>query len=481
MTFVTRYIVLSYLSSPRAFPLVMLRFTVMMEVKVHTQMSPRTGRVVALVVSLLLLLVAISTVAAWWSGWYPPNFAGSYSPSSYRHGQWNDSWNNSEAFGSEFQFNSTKQSGVRYYSQNNHYLAWWCPWCKGYYTQDHTDMSNRLSAIGYSTNVPDPKVDSDDDDNNGNWEELEVVSVNQSFPVVGTTYYFRSYFSKRSTGTGYLLETPAISARPTSLQEYNTVYYESRPQTLGYNTTSGLRPLEAPPVSVSEGGEIAERYVDNEQGPGVVIRANMGQPFVSLTLDTRQEQFATLGDYALWAKGPALDQLRLQGVTTARTVVTFHAPVSMARLDELIGTYGVEAINAIYVDRRNADPLSNVWTFGLLDTENSQNYQRELDRLVRDVMRRQQSGGGRMRLELVGVTSVRAWLPVDVVASLNSSSDVYLADASATYMRMVATKAGDSAVALSGTPLPDGFSHYLTADVSDLYVEKQESSMVDIP
>lgn len=448
------------------------RFTVMLEVKVNTQMSSSRQRVVALVVSLLLLLITISTTVAWWSGWYPPNFAGSYSPSSYRHGQWNDSWNNSEAFGSEFQFNSTKQGGVHYYSQNYHYLAVWCPWCKGYYTQDHTDMSNRLSAFGYGTNVPDPKVDSDDGNNNGNWEELEVVSVNHSFPGVGTTYYFRSYFYKRSTGTGTVQETPAISARTTPLNEYNTARYETRPQTLSYNTASGLGPLEAPPVVVSETGEAIERYVSYGQEPGVVIRSNTGQPFVSLSLDVRQGQIATLEDYVLWAKGPALRQLRQQGVTTALTVVTFNNPISMARLDELVGTYGLEAINAVYVDRRNADPLSNVWTIGLFDTENGQNYQRELDRLVRDVTHRQRSSGGRMRLQLEGVTSVRAWLPLDVVESLNSSPDVYLADVSATYMRMVATTSGNGETTLSGASLPDGFSSYLTAEVSDLYLEK---------
>lgn len=61
------------------------------------------------------LILFVTPASAWWSGWYSPNFSGSYSPSAYRHGQWTDS---SQGFGSEMKWNQTRADGVRRYSNN---------------------------------------------------------------------------------------------------------------------------------------------------------------------------------------------------------------------------------------------------------------------------------------------------------------------------------------------------------------------------
>lgn len=141
------------------------------------------------ITAVILLVLALGTlsakgVLAWWSGWYSPNFTGSYSPTSYQHGQWNSTVSGgTEAFGSEMQWNQSRADGVRAYSNNRNWI-WFCGNCFSYYTHDHTDMSGRLNAKAYATNFPNASIDLDDDDSNGRWEEIEATSVNQSFPTL---------------------------------------------------------------------------------------------------------------------------------------------------------------------------------------------------------------------------------------------------------------------------------------------------------
>jgi hypothetical protein len=144
------------------------------------------------VFSILAPMLSATAVFGSWSGWYTPNFTGSYSPSGYRHGQWDDLLGGgTEAFGSEMTWNKTRADGVRQYSNNTQWI-WFCGLCPAYYTHDHKDKSNRLSAYGYATNFPSPKIDTDDDDHNGNLEEFEITAVDKNFPQINSQYYINT-------------------------------------------------------------------------------------------------------------------------------------------------------------------------------------------------------------------------------------------------------------------------------------------------
>lgn len=55
---------------------------------------PPNGKRVIVLAVLSLLILTVTPVLAWWSGWYDAGFSGSYSPGTgtrYRHGQWDSS------------------------------------------------------------------------------------------------------------------------------------------------------------------------------------------------------------------------------------------------------------------------------------------------------------------------------------------------------------------------------------------------------
>jgi hypothetical protein len=65
-----------------------------------------------------------------------------------------------------------------------------------YYTHDITDMSGHLNGWCLWTNFPSPYYDWDDDDNDGKWEETEVVADDTNFPVDNQYYSVNSYFTR---------------------------------------------------------------------------------------------------------------------------------------------------------------------------------------------------------------------------------------------------------------------------------------------
>lgn len=82
------------------------------------------------------------------------------------------------------------------------------------YTHDMTDLNANLTATGvYSTNLPSPYLDFDDDDGNGEWEEAEATVESAAFPVVERKYYLFFWFNWAGAAgnVGNIAYTPAIS------------------------------------------------------------------------------------------------------------------------------------------------------------------------------------------------------------------------------------------------------------------------------
>jgi len=67
----------------------------------------------------VLFTLTVASASAWWSSWYTPNFTGSYSPSTYKHGQWDDNvGGGTEVFGSHMKWNQTKANGIKAIASN---------------------------------------------------------------------------------------------------------------------------------------------------------------------------------------------------------------------------------------------------------------------------------------------------------------------------------------------------------------------------
>ncbi len=76
-------------------------------------------------------------------------------------------------------------------------------------------------------------------------------------------------------------------------------------------------------------------------------------------------------------------------------------------------------------------------------------------------------------LELRGILAVKVWLPLDTVVHLNQHEQVFLADASASHLRLIASNVDgvrESRSAVSEIE-SDGAATFIDTDVQDLYSE----------
>lgn len=444
------------------------------------------------ITAVILLVLALGTlsakgVLAWWSGWYSPNFTGSYSPTSYQHGQWNSTVSGgTEAFGSEMQWNQSRADGVRAYSNNRNWI-WFCGNCFSYYTHDHTDMSDRLNATAYATNFPNASIDLDDDDSNGRWEEIEATSVNQSFPTVGSTYHFYSYFQRSLFGTGTLYETPQISAKNAMSNEWDTWRYDSY-QALSYSTTDSISQapeaedtwgIGSPEITQPVSGTPFSSTVDLG-GMSLLIRGNADGSVLRVSTSRDWQSGDDLAQYINWVQTDVVTELRNADVTHALTVVTFWQPVSAIMIDALLDKSSsfntAEAVTAVYMDINNPDPSSNVWTVGAW-SEPESDYRQFLNDIVIDLSTNRFGQGAGVSLEMAGIVAVRVWLPLDEVDALNGQEEVLLADASPSYLRLVAAKtqaANELGLRLGEHEThPDGFPTYIIAEIRDVHAESR--------
>ncbi|SHH70492.1 hypothetical protein [Clostridium grantii] len=181
---------------------------------------------------LLLLLVALSTTVfaipynTKYYSWSNPS--GSYSPDSgsVRIDSYDFSQDQVYVHAYYMRYDDTTISSIMSYYNNNSY----------YPGIDITDMSDKLTYNGYySTNYPNPKFDTDDDDWDGKWEETEITVLSPSSIKTSTDYYFDVHFREYSQGTytGTINITASESIK--QFTEYNTKLFNTLKQ-MSYST-----------------------------------------------------------------------------------------------------------------------------------------------------------------------------------------------------------------------------------------------------
>ena len=423
---------------------------------------------VATLFATLLLTTSAFPVLAWWGIWYSPSFVASYSPSRYRHGQWEST--SLESFGSQMKWNTARAQGVKNYSTKKRWI-WWCGNCPAYYTHDHTDLSNKLDNWAAATNFPSAKIDRDDDDGNGWEEETEVTVISTSFPEINTVYYFYTHYKRMAIGDGTVSETPAVSAKNSISGEYDTYKYDYS-ESLDYYS-QGADGLSNSGYDFNENtfsdNKSFEKVIDDEMYSIKIWRPGGSQKiYVSLNneITNRKDLLA----YSNWSRSHVLDRLSLSGIQKAQTVVTFKEPVSFDIIDTVFSNEDeIIEVKAEYINRNDNNPYSQIWTVQTKIEDGA--FRMYLDQMIGGLSNYLQTQNQRKpEFEQRGLVAVTAWLPLQKIKALNSNDLVFLADATPTYLRMILTEkeiAMDNAL----THKSDGLSALVFPKVNDLYPE----------
>jgi len=185
---------------------------------------------------------------------------------------------------------------------------------------------------------------------------------------------------------------------------------------------------------------------------------------MKVEMDYSLQSGKALAVYASWASTYPVAELRKADVKQALAVVTFNQPVPPDELKRLLGhvkPLPVEIVKAVYLDVSDLDPSTNVWTFQT-QTEIGRDYVESLDDLVDDVAANGFDRKTGQHFKMQGIVAFTIWLPLDTVDTLNNHELVYLADASPSYLRMVAseTKTNQGSFAKNEL-LRDGFSSHI--------------------
>ncbi len=214
------------------------------------------------IVTVAMLLLMVPTMALAFNGSYSPtsHTVGVYEYGSYTcPGALNQEGNvrniDVVSVRTTMNWDATQAVNVKNYSSDG-----------AYYTHDITDMSDRLNGWCLWTNFPNPYYDWDDDDNDGKWDETEVVARDTAFPNANQYYSVNSYFTRwhwactwngewscnwvYESGSGNVAITPAVSRwQGWPEYEYQTVRYDGDPVFASY----GNNPLsESPTLSYTQ-------------------------------------------------------------------------------------------------------------------------------------------------------------------------------------------------------------------------------------
>ena len=215
-----------------------------------------------------------------------------------------------------------------------------------YYTADSHDLSNNLHATGvYSTNMPNPYYDRDDDNGNFKFDEAEVTVENLSFPGSTTTEYYAFFEYSHwapiprvgwvwDAGGGNIEHDAQLSVRscgvcdkydaaPLTPQVYGNIAYPSLSPPAGAAVVSAESAPESSVIATAaEPGHVTMRVdEDGELTLNPVLRDGL----------EAYKRLAVAQVKPLLARGPA------------RGVVTFTKPISDADLASF-GATGIQLV-----------------------------------------------------------------------------------------------------------------------------------------
>ncbi|HQE94176.1 MAG TPA: hypothetical protein PLH19_15900 [Anaerolineae bacterium] len=384
---------------------------------------------IVLAVAVLLL---IPTVVWAFNGSYSPtgHWVGVYEHTSYSCPGTTNSGGNVRSddiveIRTTMNWDTAHANSVKDYSRNG-----------GYYTHDITDMSDTLNGWCLWTNFPSPYYDWDDDDNDGKWEETEVVAQDTAFPVVSQYYSVNSYFTRwhwvctkkngewdcawvYESGGGNVAITPAISKwQGWPYYEYQTLHYDGDPVNVSY----GNNPLQT--MEVESSVMVPEAVTVDADLPYTfsVEVAAVQNLKARLNVPVGME---ALSDYQAWSLSLA-PAMQAAGLDSSDVVITFRQPLSPVEFDAFLKEHAVD-VSVVRAEYQVADETGAMQTWTT--------YVRNLpgtDFLLLDEAARNAVGAD-LNVQH-GAVALYGAVPLSQLAALNGDSRVFLADSAPGYI-----------------------------------------------
>jgi hypothetical protein len=224
-------------------------------------------------------------------------------------------------------------------------------------------------TIDWSTNMPNPAHDLDDDNRDARWEEAEVTADSSSFPNANYGYIYNQEFTRWYGMPPYWFwDSGAGTIAHLSQMSYWLIEWQAADWTSIYWNTS--YPSKAAPSGAAESIDAAPASTAGQQATMVAssgTRSALAAHQLAVVVDTSGSEtdiMVTRPRDVGWREyvegGHARALAAMNGTGPYEVVVTFSRPLSAAELSEVVSVSGfaLEEFEAIGV--RNG----HTWTYG---------------------------------------------------------------------------------------------------------------------
>jgi len=327
------------------------------------------------------------------------------------------------------------QTAINWY----HTHGWW-PWFYKY-TKDITELSYggyKVSSNGYwTTNLPGPYFDRDDDNQDGHWEEAEITAF--SHWSLQADYAYNSYFGfdTHSTGWTKLQHSAQISIGvlpdPQSiisdvLQNFESYISRTAGQRSCLMPSGSLSLLEWSQRTKSLDQETSEGrivYVGSltDQCKYTIIEKGSGRHLVNIcpTLCNSTDFY----QHSSWVSNHINYFAESLPVCPIQVVITFNHPVPIVNMTAFVEEHSIE------VSRFKVKVLTNQgeeWTIGGEPSEAALVQQEKFNSMLRCI----QADTGDSSLQVEGFTALWGTVSSSLLKTLQNNTSVLLVDVSPT-------------------------------------------------
>lgn len=214
------------------------------------------------------------------------------------------------------------------------------------------------SGGGASTDLPDPKFDFEDDNNDGKVDEIEVVSRGKEDIVALADYQFYASWSKSGTANAYMIAYSSMSAKPIWIGgDYNTIP-GSADSLAGHwwNSLSTMSSVSPPPLTLAQKEQLAAQYDQQLE----VYMASQGPEQASNAVEEHSKvsaaylELKSANDLTQYVKqaDQVLSSIPIKKATDF--TITLNSPISFGEVSTLVNKYDL-ADSIFYARAHNAD------------------------------------------------------------------------------------------------------------------------------
>lgn len=239
------------------------------------------------------------------------------------------------------------------------------------YPTDHLNAeSHGVGGLNWSTNMPNPVHDVDDDDADGRWEEAEVTADNSSFPTANYGYIYTQEFTRWHTTHPPYWQWDSGSGTIAHLSQMSYWFFEWQAAdwtSIYWNTNYPTKsPPSAPALMSAEGSERQLTVASPESTSPAIVSTSVDGPIIVMAdtsggetdIYVSRSPLLNVADYIRTADDRA--ESALSRSSTNEVVITFSRPLSVDEFMDLFSTpgLGIEEYEAV------GTKGGHTWTYG---------------------------------------------------------------------------------------------------------------------